>query len=109
MTCAGCCPADETNAARVWVWRVAGLWHLRLSAVSPLERVLVRFASSARVIKFNSPTASIALDLQCRAMLAAIGQQLVGNQLMAQSPTIVAGVVGMTVGDSPRNRSTSQV
>ena len=25
LICAGYCPADEINAARVWVWRVAGL------------------------------------------------------------------------------------
>ena len=29
------CPADEINAARVWVWRLAGLRYL---AVSPLGR-----------------------------------------------------------------------
>jgi hypothetical protein len=35
---AGSCPADEINAARVWVWRVAGLWCLGRvrSAVPPL-------------------------------------------------------------------------
>ena len=36
LICAECCPADEINAARVWVWRVAGLWYMRRSAVPPL-------------------------------------------------------------------------
>ena len=36
LICAGHCIADEINAARVWVWRVAGLWYMRRSAVPPL-------------------------------------------------------------------------
>ena len=42
-------------------------------------------------------------------MLAAVGQQLVDNQRMVQSPAVVAGVIVMIVGGSPRNRNRVEV
>ena len=38
-------------------------------------------------------------------MLAAVGQRLVNNQHMAQSSTVVAGVIVTIVGDNLRSRS----
>ena len=34
--------------------------------------------------------------------MAAVGERLVDSQRMAQSPTVVAGVIVMVVGGSPR-------